>query len=101
MITKLYDLRYIRGLSREPSSVYDQYLTAIIVKENLSYRAAGASGPLRGYRMYIVHALPRAQITRQRVSAIDLPVAGACKRNEFSSAILSGRICPSTWQRSF
>lgn len=50
-ITKLCDLRYIRGLSREPSSVYDQYLTAIIVKENLSYRAAGASGSLRGHRM--------------------------------------------------
>lgn len=34
-----------------PPSVYDQYLTAIIVKENLSYRAVGASGPLRGDRV--------------------------------------------------
>lgn len=50
-ITKLCNLRYTRDLSPGPSSVYDQYLTAIIVKENLSYCAAGASGPLRGYRM--------------------------------------------------
>lgn len=40
-----------RSLPHGPSSVYDQYLTAIIVKENLSYRAVGASGPLRGGRV--------------------------------------------------
>jgi len=34
-----------------PPNVYDQYLTAIIVKENLSYRAMGAAGPFRGDRV--------------------------------------------------
>lgn len=52
VINKLCDLRtYPYSFSCDSLGMYDQYLTAIIVKENLSYRAMGVADPLRGNRV--------------------------------------------------
>jgi len=108
--TKLCDFRPVLVLSlslslaRAPASVQGQYLTAITAKENLSYCAGEGGGWGKGSRVPSGATAQRtcgvqahAQITPRRVSVIDLPVAGARRRNEFSSAILSGRAGLSAW----